>query len=59
MITKKPKTYIARRRVFEMAVDKAKYQTVVADHAEHVLQNWCLMEYCWCYRHDLAWEYEH
>lgn len=59
MITKKPKTYTARRRVFEMAVDKAKYQTVVTDHAEQVLQNWCLMEYCLCYRHDLAWEYEH
>lgn len=59
MITKKPKTYVVRRRVFEMAFDKAKHQTVVADHAEQVLQNWCLMEYCLCYRHDLALAYEH
>lgn len=59
MITKKQKTYVTRRHVFEMAVDKAKYQTVVTDHAEQVLQNWCLMEYCLCYRHDLARTYEH
>lgn len=42
-----------------MALDKAKFQSVVADHAEQVLQNWCLMEYCLCYRNDLSGAYEH
>lgn len=56
---KKQKEDINRRRAFEMALDKAKFQAVVADHAEQVLQNWCLMEYCLCYRHDLAETYEH
>ena len=59
MLLKKQKTYINRRRAFEMALDKAKFQDVVSDHAEQVLQNWCLMEYCLCYRPDLADTYEH
>lgn len=59
MIIKTKKSYIDRLRAFEMALDKAKFQAVVSDHAEQVLQNWCLMEYCWCYRHDLADTYEH
>lgn len=59
MLIKKQKAYINRRRAFEMALDKAKFQDVVSDHAEQVLQNWCLMEYCMCYRHDLADTYEH
>ena len=59
MIIKTKKSYIDRLRAFEMALDKAKFQAVVSDHAEQVLQNWCLMEYCRCYRHDLADTYEH
>ena len=59
MLIKKQKAYINRRRAFERALDKAKFQDVVSDHAEQVLQNWCLMEYCRCYRHDLADTYEH
>lgn len=59
MIIKTKKAYINRRRAFEMALDKEKFQEVVANHAEQVLQNWCLMEYCRCYRHDLADTYEH
>ena len=59
MIIKTKKSYIDRLRAFEMALDKAKFQDVVSDHAEQVLQNWCLMEYCRCYRHDLADTYEH
>lgn len=59
MIIKIKKSYIDRLRAFEMALDKAKFQAVVSDHAEQVLQNWCLMEYCRCYRHDLADTYEH
>lgn len=59
MLIKKQKAHINRRRAFEMALDKAKFQAVVEDHAEQVLQNWCLMEYCRCYRHDLADTYEH
>ena len=59
MIIKTKKAYINRRRAFEMAIDKAKFQDVVSDHAEQVLQNWCLMEYCLCYRPDLADTYEH
>lgn len=39
MIIKTKKSYINRRRAFEMALDKAKFQDVVADHAEQVLQN--------------------
>ena len=59
MIIKTKKAYINRRRAFEMALDKARFQDVVSDHAEQVLQNWCLMEYCLCYRPDLADTYEH
>ena len=59
MIIKTKKPYINRRRAFEMAIEKAKFQEVVSDHAEQVLQNWCLMEYFLCYRHDLADTYEH
>lgn len=37
---------ITRHRVFEMAMEKAKYQDRVFSLMPQIVQNWCLCEYC-------------
>lgn len=53
-------TKIIRKRSFlEMAFNKAKFQDIVDDLIEQIIQNWCLMEYCLLYRKELKETYEH
>lgn len=53
-------TKVIRKRSFlEMAFNKAKFQDIVDDLIEQIIQNWCLMEYCLLYRNDLNDTYEH
>lgn len=50
---------VVKQKMFEMALDKAKFQDVVSNLADQILQNWCLMEYCLLYGHDLVDIYDH
>lgn len=61
MIVRKKRSIsaISRKRLFEMAFDKEKYQYFVSAHIPQIAQNWCLMMFCKLYRNDLANTYEH
>lgn len=37
---------LIRKRMFEMALEKSKYQSRVVDLMPQIVQNWCLCEYC-------------
>lgn len=37
---------LIRKRIFEMALEKSKYQDRVFSLMPQIVQNWCLCEYC-------------
>ena len=51
-----------KRKMFEMAFDKAKYQDKVTDRMQRIAQNWCLCMYCHLYKPNFItykhWKYE-
>lgn len=38
--------HLIRKIMFEMALEKSKYQSRVVDLMPQIVQNWCLCEYC-------------